>query len=157
MNLRLRLGIRPVRTSEPWSKEKKSRRTREITNSTTVSDLTTDSVFRAATGFPSQKAIFPQVPIFYFETHESDRLKWRKILFAPSGKAWYGIIYTAPYASRNCGQKTVVNCESCGRKICQKCIREKALIFRKGFCPTCLQTFYRAQDSMIVAIMDKKR
>jgi hypothetical protein len=84
------------------------------------------------------KSDFVQVPIWYLEMYEPDGLKHQKITLASSGNVWNEKIY-CPVCQTKIWIKDAINCETCGKKLCQRCIQETGLIFKKRYCPSCYQ------------------
>ena len=83
------------------------------------------------------KSDFIQVPIWYVEIHEPDGSKYQNILFGSSGKKWNQLIY-CPECQRKIWINEALNCERCGKKVCNNCISELGFIFKKRICKTCL-------------------
>ena len=85
------------------------------------------------------KSDFVQVPVWYLDVHGQDGLKHYKIIFASSGSVWIDSVY-CPVCQTRTWRRDMTNCEACGKLVCQKCVREIGLIFKKRFCPACHQS-----------------
>jgi len=83
------------------------------------------------------KSGFVQVPVWYCEILESERRHYQSIVFGASGRKWTEFVY-CPECQKKIWTNETIDCEICGTKVCNNCINEKGLIFKKKLCGLCL-------------------
>ena len=76
------------------------------------------------------------VPVWSFESKFTDGLKHSSLKFASSGIYWQDKVY-CPQCKSKIQANEILKCQFCGKRICQTCVRETGIIFKKKLCQKC--------------------
>jgi hypothetical protein len=78
-----------------------------------------------------------RLPLWYIERHEPDGRRHQDIVLGASGKKWKELLY-CPECQKKIWLSQAIKCKMCGKQVCQDCINEVGLIFKKKLCSSCL-------------------
>lgn len=78
------------------------------------------------------------VPVWTFESNNTDGLRHSSYVLASSGAVWRDMIF-CPICNTKIWKNETLNCEVCGKTLCRYCLLETGLIFKKKLCPSCYQ------------------